>query len=294
MNNPVERPPLIHAHVDLEHILCQIKEAYIHAQDHAKKGAQHYALMGELFKKAKETVGHGGWETWVEKNAPFGIDRVRKCIRLANQSMGIGLDEQWRIITGHDKEEEEQPAKSTGIQTAPSPPPPQAGGGLFSPPPTRRPSPPAKADEVGTPEADPDAPEEQPASDEPDYLSFWARWSKPLAKKLKQMNNALVMNRDAMAAGRKAFQCLQALIEQSKDAPVRPPEADKCRKCGAAVLWATTVNHSRVPLDAKPGGGKYELIDGVAHYCEWDTEAAKHRYRNHHARCVPKSEPIPE
>jgi hypothetical protein len=53
-------------------------------------------------------------------------------------------------------------------------------------------------------------------------------------------------------------------------------------------------------LDAKPGGGVWEIMKGVAVSCDWDKMAAADRYRSHHVMCRknPRNkvsdEPIPE
>lgn len=138
--------------------------------------------------------------------------------------------------------------------------------------------------------------EEKPEPTGPDitdYLSFWKRTGKTLGKRIKQMKNALVIPREDIDDARKAYAALGQFIAKHAESAVRPQEAGKCKKCGADVVWTTTASHSRIPLDVRPGGGVWEVIDGVAHFCEWDKEAAKFRFRCHSARCV-TNKPIPD
>jgi hypothetical protein len=40
-------------------------------------------------------------------------------------------------------------------------------------------------------------------------------------------------------------------------------KAEKCRSCGADVIWALSRNGKPMPFDAKPVTGIYYLIDGI-------------------------------
>lgn len=134
---------------------------------------------------------------------------------------------------------------------------------------------------------------EETGPDPTDYNSFWKRIGKTLGKRIKQMRNALVIPRQDLDAARDAYAALSKFISKHAAAETKPQEAGTCKKCGAEVVWTTTSSHSRIPLDVKPGGGVWEVIEGVAHFCDWDKDAAKFRFRCHSARCV-SNKPIPD
>ena len=64
---------------------------------------------------------------------------------------------------------------------------------------------------------------------------------------------------------------------------------DKCRSCGAAVIWCRTRTGSSIPLDAEPleYGGNIVIRDGVAIYLKKGEPAgaAEKIYKTHFATC---------
>lgn len=58
---------------------------------------------------------------------------------------------------------------------------------------------------------------------------------------------------------------------------------DRCRSCGAPILWARTTKSKSIPLDADPcEDGNLTLIEGVAHY---GALAGQRHYKSHYATC---------
>lgn len=63
--------------------------------------------------------------------------------------------------------------------------------------------------------------------------------------------------------------------------------SDRCRSCGAAIIWALTGAGKRIPLDDDPAaeGGRYRLEpDGVAVYVAVPL-AGEPLYVSHFATC---------
>ena len=50
--------------------------------EHAQATLEHAQAVGEKLIAAKKLAGHGRWESWVEANLPFSIDKAERMMRL--------------------------------------------------------------------------------------------------------------------------------------------------------------------------------------------------------------------
>jgi hypothetical protein len=116
-----------------------------------------------------------------------------------------------------------------------------------------------------------------------------------LAEEIKLLGNSRVTSRKAVEEVQHVVNHALDKLKALRDADIRPPEPAICRNCGAAVQWVTTEKNKRILLDARPGGGVWEIMRNVAVKCEWDKEAAAERYRWHSLSCSKSmNEPLPE
>jgi hypothetical protein len=66
-----------------------------------------------------------------------------------------------------------------------------------------------------------------------------------------------------------------------------------CSSCNAPILWVTTENYKRMPLDPEPfENGNIILEDGVAIFAKKDGlfDAGKPRFQSHFASCPQSAE----
>lgn len=105
----IDPPAIVHDHVDLASIADEINATFIEAEEHAKKGAELYAMIGQRLLTAKAAVGHGGWGKWVEKNLRVKAREASNYMRLAKSAKIADLKEAWKIITGNVPDEDEMP-----------------------------------------------------------------------------------------------------------------------------------------------------------------------------------------
>jgi hypothetical protein len=65
-----------------------------------------------------------------------------------------------------------------------------------------------------------------------------------------------------------------------------PPRPGTCKYCQAPLLWVQTENGKRMPVDAEPGGGQFDLIGGVAVCVDRATAKGQPLYRSHFMSCT--------
>lgn len=111
---------------------------------------------------------------------------------------------------------------------------------------------------------------------------------KRILELIKQVANLRSTDPKETGSAIRMAQALTAWLKAVVEAPeaVKPPSEEQCRVCGAAVLWVTTSSGKRMAVDAKPGGGQFELIGGKAVMVESVYgENRKHLYQMHFKTC---------
>jgi hypothetical protein len=83
------KAPVPEANVQLRELATEIQDRYAlceqegrTAVEHAQATMEHARAIGETLVAAKKLAGHGRWESWVEANLPFSIDKAERMMRL--------------------------------------------------------------------------------------------------------------------------------------------------------------------------------------------------------------------
>lgn len=63
-------------------LAMKIRDEYRLAEMTAASSLNHLIEVGELLTQAKAKIEHGGWESWVSANLPFGIRQAQRYMRL--------------------------------------------------------------------------------------------------------------------------------------------------------------------------------------------------------------------
>jgi hypothetical protein len=87
---------------------------------------------------------------------------------------------------------------------------------------------------------------------------------------------------------RKWYKSVRSAVTEAPRRKAPLPKRGICKHCQAAVLWVTTENGKRMPVDAEPGGGQFDLIDGVAVLVDRSTANGQPLYRSHFVSCPNK------
>jgi hypothetical protein len=106
MQRELTSPAIVKA--DVSSLVSEIKAAIAELETHMQRGAELAFKLGTLCIRLKETVGHGQWGSVVRLHLGKSERQVQRWMRLANTTHASDLDEQWRIISGHDGESDDE------------------------------------------------------------------------------------------------------------------------------------------------------------------------------------------
>lgn len=82
---------------DLATLSAEIDRVVTDAEAHARSAVGAAIAAGGLLKRAKDAVGHGGWDAWLRENCRVAPRTARAYMRLHAQYQSLGPDERQRV-----------------------------------------------------------------------------------------------------------------------------------------------------------------------------------------------------
>lgn len=278
MDNLFDPPGIVHHYsAELEQLAFIINSAADAGAQHTFKGLERFREAGDALLKAKEKCGRK-WLKWVAANLQFSHDTANRYMNLAKKwdeeklRSVRNLTDALRLLTEDPTEDTQPCVTESNIEQSPV----QSCAET-----------PASVTVEREPGDDTDALLEE-AEEESPYVQSVDHHTAALLKIAQEC-----VKRDIPAMeGRVLIAELQSVLKRLRDAslaPVKsgPPRPDKCKHCGADILWVVTAKKGKnMPVNVEPDKrGTFDLRGGVAHYVPFEKGRDWELFRSHIQTC---------
>jgi hypothetical protein len=107
MNDLVSPPAIVRSENDLQALAAKINASFHAAEQCKRQGAAFYRECGRWLLEAKLQCGHGNFQAWLAEHTEVSDRQARRWMRLAKTDVTSDLEEQWAVINGNKKEDQE-------------------------------------------------------------------------------------------------------------------------------------------------------------------------------------------